>query len=109
MLIVAGAVLAYGIRMATKHTARVDEAAIARLPDMRIDLNTASSAELSLLPGLGDRLAQRIVQDREARGWFENVEDLGRVPGIGDSIIDRLRAFAVCDQPRAETPAPNAP
>jgi competence protein ComEA len=109
MLLLAGAVLSYGIRMATQHVARVDDAAIARLPDMRIDINSASSSELSLLPGLGERLAQRIVEDRDSRGAFTRVDDLQRVPGIGDSIIERLRPFAVCDQPQRETSAPHAP
>ena len=41
-------------------------------PDPRpLDLNRASAAELSRLPGVGAALAQRIVQERERRGRFE--------------------------------------
>src|SRR5690606_22110014 len=39
-------------------------------PDMRINVNTAAAAELQLLPGIGERLAERIVAERDARGPF---------------------------------------
>ena len=61
---------------------------------MRININAASVAELSLLPGLGERLAQRIVDDREARGRFNSVDDLQRVPGMGTATVERLRPYA---------------
>ena len=52
-------------------------------PDMRLDLNTASAAELTVLPGIGPRLAERIVGDRPARGPFRSIADLDRVHRIG--------------------------
>ena len=66
-----------------------------QLPDMRIDINTASAAELSLLPGLGPLLAERIVDDRAANGPFASVDDLDRVIGIGESILERIRPHAI--------------
>lgn len=64
---------------------------------MRIDVNSASAAELALLPGLGPSLAQRIVDDRAAHGPFKSIDDLDRVRGIGKAIIERLRPYAVAD------------
>src|SRR5688572_12877674 len=66
-------------------------------PDMRIDINSASAAELSLLPGLGPALAQRIVEHRTSNGPFSSVDELNRVKGIGEAIIERLMPYAVAE------------
>jgi len=66
-------------------------------PDMQIDLNTASPAELQVLPGIGPRLAERIAADRAAHGPFATVDDLARVSGIGEHLVDAIRPFAVAD------------
>lgn len=63
-----------------------------------IDLNTASTAELDRLPGIGKVLAGRIVSQRP----FDTVEDLEKVPGIGPKTLDRLR-------PLVRVTAPNPP
>lgn len=62
----------------------------------RIDLNGASVHELALLPGIGPRLAQRVVEDRQRAGPFVSVEGLGRVARIGPSVIARVRPLATC-------------
>lgn len=56
-----------------------------------LDLNRATKAELRLLPGLGDALAQRIVDHRERSGPFRSVDDLRKVAGIGSKTLERLR------------------
>lgn len=58
-----------------------------------LDINRASAAELETLPGIGAVLAQRIVDDREANGPFESIEQLTRVRGIGSSLLERLRPY----------------
>jgi competence protein ComEA len=58
---------------------------------LRIDVNSASAAELELLPRIGSTLAARIVEDRAARGPFARVEDLDRVRGIGPKTVELLR------------------
>jgi competence protein ComEA len=70
-------------------------AAASAWPDMRIDVNRAHAAELEVLPGVGPRLAERIVADRAAHGPFPAVEDLARVPGIGDRILEGIEPYAV--------------
>lgn len=57
----------------------------------RLNINTATAAELELLPGIGPALAGRILEDRAAAGPFRSVEDLDRVKGIGPRTMDRLR------------------
>jgi competence protein ComEA len=57
---------------------------------LRIDVNAADERELSLLPGVGPVLAQRIVSNRERQGQFGSVDDLQRVHGVGPKTIERL-------------------
>ena len=64
-------------------------------PDMRLDINAATEAQLNSLPGIGPRNAQRIVADRRAHGPFEAVADLDRVPGIGPAIVGRIEPHVV--------------
>jgi competence ComEA-like helix-hairpin-helix protein len=56
-----------------------------------VDLNTASAAELTLLPGIGDALARRIVDWRQAHGGFRSVDQLLDVSGIGPAKLEALR------------------
>lgn len=60
----------------------------------RINVNTASLAELQRLPRIGPKLSQRIVDERKVR-LFTSVDDLRRVYGIGAKTVERLRPY-VC-------------
>jgi competence protein ComEA len=64
---------------------------------VRININTATAAELELLPGIGPALAARIVEDREKKGPFKSVDDLDRVRGIGPETIRKLRGAATAE------------
>jgi competence protein ComEA len=63
----------------------------------RVNINTAGSAELQMLPGIGPALAQRILEDREKHGAYATVEQLDRVRGIGPKTIEKLRAMATVE------------
>ena len=56
-----------------------------------LDLNRATAAELSRLPGVGPGLAQRIVEERERRGRFDSPEALRQVMGVGPKKLAALR------------------
>ena len=58
-----------------------------------IDINSADAPLLSTLPGIGETLAERIVEYREQNGPFASVDQLADVPGIGDGKIAALRMF----------------
>lgn len=49
-----------------------------------LDLNTATLQQLTLLPGIGETLAQRILDYRAEHNGFTTVEELKQVSGIGD-------------------------
>ncbi|MGR3176429.1 MAG: ComEA family DNA-binding protein [Candidatus Anammoxibacter sp.] len=56
-----------------------------------VNINTASSEELSNLDGIGLIKADAIVSYREKNGNFSAIEDLKNVSGIGDVIFDGLK------------------
>ncbi|MFQ5459240.1 MAG: ComEA family DNA-binding protein [Anaerolineae bacterium] len=56
----------------------------------RVDINSATAAQLEALPGIGPALAGRIVARREEHGPFSRPEDLLEVPGIGSRTLARL-------------------
>lgn len=84
-----------GVAVLSPGTSDSDEAA--RSPDSEaqttrlINLNTASAAELELLPGVGEVTAGRIIAYREANGPYRSTDDLVHVQGISMKTINSLR------------------
>jgi competence protein ComEA len=59
----------------------------------KVNLNTATVAQLELLPTVGPAKARRIVVWREKNGGFRRIADLRRVRGIGYKTFKRLAPF----------------
>ena len=55
-----------------------------------VDINTADAAELARLPGIGEVLAQRIIDYRSTYGSFAAVEQLTMVDGIGEGKLEAI-------------------
>ena len=63
----------------------------------RININTASVAELVALPGIGKSLAARIIEYRQKYGPFRRVEHLIIVRGISDKRYRALRELVTVE------------
>ena len=69
-----------------------------------VDINEAAWPELSVLPGISEAYARRIVEYRTTHGPFATVEQLTEVSGIGPKRLRALREFLTIDskEPSAE-------
>lgn len=63
----------------------------------KVNINTASAAELETLEGIGPVLAQRIIDYREAEGGFKAIEDITKVRGIGAAVFEDVREHISVD------------
>ena len=72
----------------------IDRAAPLRVPFL-VDVNSADWAELAELPGVGETLAQRIVQSRQEQGPFVDHQQLLRVIGIGPRTLERIEPYLI--------------
>ena len=61
------------------------------VPAGKVNINTATSAELQTLPGIGPVLAERIIAYRKENGPFLTVEDIMHVSGIKQGLFSKMR------------------
>ena len=62
-------------------------------PTGKININTATAQQLTALPGVGEKLAARIVEYRQKQGGFKNVSELMNVQGLGEKNLARIQAY----------------
>lgn len=58
-----------------------------------IEINSAGISELISLPGIGEKTAQLIIELRESRGYFKELDELKDVKGIGEVKFNKIKKF----------------
>ncbi len=66
-----------------------------KLKTERVDLNRASVAQLSALPGIGEQKARAIIDYRSKNGHFSTVEDLLQVKGVGEKLLEKIKHHVI--------------
>jgi competence protein ComEA len=56
-----------------------------------LDLNRATDQDFDALPGIGSKLAERIMEYRQSVGVFRSLDELRAVKGIGKKKFERIR------------------
>ena len=58
-----------------------------------VNINTADATQLALLPGIGPKAADSIIEYRKSAGDFTSIDDLVKVKGIGPKSMEKLRPY----------------
>jgi competence protein ComEA len=62
-------------------------------PTQPVNINTADSTQLQLVPGIGPSTAEKILQMRKSYGSFKSVNDLTAIRGIGPKRLEKMRKY----------------
>jgi len=90
------------LAMAALLTAGPAMAAAKPAPAAKVNLNTATVDQLTTLPGVGAKLAARIVEYRQKSGRFGSAQELMNVRGIGEKNFQKIEAWlTVGEAPKA--------
>lgn len=57
----------------------------------KLNINSASAEEFESLEGIGNKLAERIIEKRESLGGFSYIEQLMDVEGIGSNTFEKIK------------------
>ena len=75
------------------HIVKPDPPKLVFYIDPPVDLNSADTEELQLLPGIGPILAKRMITYREQHGIFRSPESLRNIYGIGPKTVQKLQYY----------------
>jgi len=61
----------------------------------KLNINTATAAQIELLPGIGAAKSQAIIDYRNTNGNFKKIEDLQNVKGIKEKKIEKFKEYII--------------
>jgi competence protein ComEA len=82
---------------APQQPSAASEAKAASVPT--VNINTATVEQLDKLPGIGPKVAARIIEHRQKNGPFKKVEELMNVKGIGEKSFLKLKSQVTVTTP----------
>lgn len=95
-------IVAAALALALTLSAGLASAAAKAAPTGKVNINSASAEQLSALPGIGAKLAARIVEHRQKSGVFKSVQELMTVKGVGEKNFEKLQPYLTTgDAPKA--------
>lgn len=59
----------------------------------KLKLNEVTAEQLSIVPGIGDKLSQKIIQYRDRHGLFRHLNELEQVRGVGPQLKKRISLY----------------
>ena len=62
-----------------------------------LNINTATVKQLTILPGIGKKTAELIVEYRTQNGNFKTVEELLKVKGVGKKTMKKIKDFVILE------------
>ena len=99
--------LAAGLLLLSAASLRADTNSTAPAPAApagKVNINTASVGQIAILPRIGEKVAERIVELPEGAGPFAKPEDLMEVKGIGEKLFLTLKPYSPCPAPPLSPP-----
>ena len=75
------------------------------IPTTKVNINTATAQQLTTLPGIGPKLAARIVEYRQHSGPFHTAQELHNVKGVGEKNFQKLQPHILVGEAPARAAA----
>ena len=67
-----------------------------------VNLNTATAEQLATIPGVGPKMAERIIDYRQKNGGFKKLEDLMNVSGVGEKSFLKMKPLITVGTPSSK-------
>ena len=61
--------------------------------EIKISINTSNIESLIMIPGIGESTAKKIIEYRDEYGFFNSLEEIKNVKGIGDKKYEKIKDY----------------